>query len=142
MMNIFQQASAERVSGQYGVWTETRVHNAGSMIMVFDFRRKEEQRMYLRKNGEEMAPARSLPVSEPAENAVNFPLTATVTVSKSEWEELILANDRMNRELERIKFYLRNEASKNEVFVSIETAMMILDMTLDALYADNKKIMP
>ena len=98
--------------------------------------------MYLRKNGEEMAPVRSLPVSEPAENAVNFPLTATITISKSEWEELILANDRMNRELERIKFYLRNEASKNEVFVNIETAMMILDMTLDALYADNKKIMP
>lgn len=98
--------------------------------------------MYLRKNGGEMAPTRSLPVAEPAENAVNFPLTATITISKSEWEELILANDRMSRELERIKFYLRNEASKNEVFVSIETAMMILDMTLDAFYADNKKIMP
>ena len=143
MMDAFSQKEpAKHVSEHLPASGEIAVLRAGNLIMVYDFRRKEEQRMYLRKNGEEMAPVRSLPVNEPAENAVNFPLTATITISKSEWEELILANDRMNRELARIKFYLRNEASKNEVFVSIETAMMILDMTLDALYADNKKIMP
>ena len=134
MMNIFQQASAERVSGQYGVWTETRVHNAGSMIMVFDFRRKEEQRMYLRKDGKEMAPVRSLPVAEPVENAVNFPLTATITISKSEWEELILANDRMNRELARIKSYLIDEAQREEVFVDIRTTLRLLDVDPEIAY--------
>ena len=137
-----QKEPAKHVSGHPHASGETGVLRAGNLIMVYDFRRKEKRKVYLRKNGEKMAPARSLPVAEPAENAVNFPLTATITISKSEWEELILANDRMNRELARIKFYLRNEASKNEVFVSIETAMMILDMTLDAFYADNKKIMP
>ena len=92
--------------------------------------------MYLRKNGEEVAPERSLPVTD---NAVNFPLTATVTVSKSEWEDLILANDRMNRELSRIKSYLIDEAQREEVFADIRTALRLLDVDPDAVM---KKEMP
>ena len=135
MMSTFQQASAERVSGQYGVWTETRVHNAGSMIMVFDFRRKEEQRMYLRKDGKEMEPVRSLPVAEPAENAVNFPLTATITISKSEWEELILANDRMRSAIERLTHFLEDEAG--EEYISRNAVARLLNLDPVAL---NKKM--
>ena len=90
--------------------------------------------MYLRKNGEEMAPVRSLPVAEPAENAVNFPLTATITISKSEWEDLILENDRMNRELARIKSYLIDEAQREEVFADIRTTMRLLDIDPDVAY--------
>lgn len=90
--------------------------------------------MYLRKDGKEMAPARSLPVAEPVENAVNFPLTATITISKSEWEELILANDRMNRAVGRITLYLADEAKRGESFTNISTLMRMLDMNPNDYY--------
>lgn len=91
--------------------------------------------MYLRKNGEEMAPARSLPVAEPVENAVNFPLTATITISKSEWEELILANDRMRSAIERLTHFLEDEAG--EEYISRNAVARLLNLDPVAL---NKKM--
>lgn len=91
--------------------------------------------MYLRKNGEEMAPTRSLPVAEPAENAVNFPLTATITISKSEWEELILANDRMRSAIERLTHFLEDEAG--EEYISRNAVARLLNLDPVAL---NKKM--
>lgn len=91
--------------------------------------------MYLRKNGEEMAPTRSLPVAEPVENAVNFPLTATITISKSEWEELILANDRMRSAIERLTHFLEDEAG--EEYISRNAVARLLHLDPVAL---NKKM--
>lgn len=91
--------------------------------------------MYLRKNGEEMAPTRSLPVAEPAENAVNFPLTATITISKSEWEKLILANDRMRSAIERLTHFLEDEAG--EEYISRNAVARLLNLDPVAL---NKKM--
>ena len=82
-----------------------------------------------------MAPARSLPVAEPAENAVNFPLTATITISKSEWEELILANDRMRSAIERLAHFLEDEAG--EEYISRNAVARLLNLDPVAL---NKKM--
>ena len=83
--------------------------------------------MYLRKNGEEMAPAKSLPTSE-RENAMNYPLTATITISKSEWEEMILANDRMRYAIERVTHYLADEMAKNEEYISLNAVARLLNL--------------
>lgn len=91
--------------------------------------------MYLRKDGKEMEPVRSLPVAEPAENAVNFPLTATITISKSEWEELILANDRMRSAIERLTHFLEDEAG--EEYISRNAVARLLNLDPVAL---NKKM--
>ena len=131
---FYQKEPAKHVSGHLPASGEIAVLRAGNLIMVYDFRRKEKRKVYLRKDGKEMEPVRSLPVSEPAENAVNFPLTATITISKSEWEELILANDRMNRELARIKSYLIDEAQREEVFADIRTTLKLLDVDPDMAY--------
>ena len=135
MKGVFSQKEpAKHVSEHLPASGEIAVLRAGNLIMVYDFRRKEKRKVYLRKDGKEMEPVRSLPVSEPAENAVNFPLTATITISKSEWEELILANDRMNRELARIKSYLIDEAQREEVFADIRTTLKLLDVDPDMAY--------
>ena len=123
------------MSGHPHASGETGVLRAGNLIMVYDFRRKEERKVYLRKNGEEMAPVRSLPAAEPAENAVNFPLTATITISKSEWEELILANDRMRSAIERLTHFLEDEAG--EEYISRNAVARLLNLDPVAL---NKKM--
>ena len=91
--------------------------------------------MYLRRDGREVEvvnPTENTLVAR--ENAMNFPLTATITVSKKEWEDLILANDRMNRELTRIKSYLIDEAQREEVFADIRTMLRLLDIDPDVAY--------
>ena len=136
MKGVFSQKEpAKHVSEHLPASGEIAVLRAGNLIMVYDFRRKEERKVYLRKNGEEMAPARSLPVAEPVENAVNFPLTATITISKSEWEELILANDRMRSAIERLTHFLEDEAG--EEYISRNAVARLLNLDPVAL---NKKM--
>lgn len=136
MKGVFSQKEpAKHVSERLPASGEIAVLRAGNLIMVYDFRRKEERKVYLRKNGEEMAPARSLPVAEPVENAVNFPLTATITISKSEWEELILANDRMRSAIERLTHFLEDEAG--EEYISRNAVARLLNLDPVAL---NKKM--
>lgn len=91
--------------------------------------------MYLRKDGREMEavnPTESALVAR--ENAMNFPLTATITVSKKEWEEMILVNDRLNRAVGRITLYLADEAKRGETFSNIKTLMRMLDMNPNDYY--------
>lgn len=84
--------------------------------------------MYLRKNGEEAAPAKSLPATEPRENAVNFPETQTVTISMEKYEQLILANDRMRHAIERVTHYLADEMAKNEEYISLNAVARLLNL--------------
>lgn len=130
-----QKEPAKHVSERLPASGEIVVLRAGNLIMVYDFRRKEKRKVYLRKNGEEMAPVRRLPVSDPVENAVNFPLTATITISKSEWEELILANDRMRSAIERLTHFLEDEAG--EEYISRNAVARLLNLDPVAL---NKKM--
>ena len=91
--------------------------------------------MYLRKDGREMEvvnPTENALVTR--ENAMNFPLTATITVSKKEWEEMILVNDRLNRAVGRITLYLAAEAKRGETFSNIKTLMRMLDMNPNDYY--------
>lgn len=91
--------------------------------------------MYLRRNGKEVEvlnPTENALVTR--ENAMNFPLTATITVSKKEWEEMILVNDRLNRAVGRITLYLADEAKRGESFTNINTLMRMLDMNPNDYY--------
>ena len=91
--------------------------------------------MYLRKEGKEVEVVNPTEnVLAVRENAMNFPLTATITVSKKEWEEMILVNDRLNRAVGRITLYLADEAKRGESFTNISTLMRMLDMNPNDYY--------
>ena len=113
---------------------EIAVLRAGNLIMVYDFRRKEERKVYLKKDGVSQTTAVPAQVSA-KENAINLPETMTVTISMEKYEQLILANDRMRSAIERLTHFLEDEAG--EEYISRNAVARLLNLDPVAL---NKKM--
>ena len=123
---FYQKEPAKHVSEHLPASGEIGALRVGNLTMVYDFRRKEERKVYLKKDGVSQTTAVPAQVSA-KENAINLPETMTVTISMEKYEQLILANDRMRSAIERLTHFLEDEAGEEYISRNAVARLLNLD---------------